>query len=147
MESKGTPVAERSWFFTSPLACGTLILNRPSMLPESEVEILARQHSIPRHKRLSRQSRLQAAPYWIAQYPSNNILRGYCKHFGVDFECALKELIILGVRFDAESIHQWRQSLNAQHEHRRHRREAQRNHDMAPNQEWDYFFVMREWIL
>ena len=100
---------------------------------------MARQHSIPRHKRLSRQSRLQAAPYWIAQYPGNNILRGYRKHFGVDFECALKELTLLGIGFDVQSIHQWRQSFHEQQEYHRRRREAQRHQGAPHHHEWDYF--------
>ena len=75
----------------------------------------------------------------MAQYPGTNILRGYRKHFGVDFECALKELALLGITFDAQHISQWRQSLRGQQEHRRRRREAQLNEDKVLNEEWSLF--------
>ena len=76
----------------------------------------------------------------MAQYPGKNILRGYRKHFGVDFECALKELTLLGITFDAQYISQWRQSLRGQQEHRRVRREAQLHADEALKEEWFWFF-------
>jgi hypothetical protein len=41
----------------------------------------------PRHKRLTRQGRLQAAKTWLRSYPGKNIARGYRKHFGVDSLC------------------------------------------------------------
>ncbi len=98
---------------------------------------MAHRHSVPRHKRLSRQARLQAAPYWMAKYSGSNLLRGYRKHFGVDFECALKELTVLGITFDPQYISQCRQSLQGQHLHRRSRREAYlKNQEMTPNDDW-----------
>ncbi|MCL4521061.1 MAG: hypothetical protein M1415_05670, partial [Firmicutes bacterium] len=83
---------------------------------------------LPRHKRLSRPSRLQAAKHWIAQYSGTHILRSYRKHFAVDFECALKELTQLGSRFEPEYVAQYRHSLHGQHDHRRIRRAAQVHH-------------------
>jgi hypothetical protein len=76
----------------------------------------------------------------MAQYPGNNILRGYRKHFGVDFECALKELTLLGITFDAQHISQWRRSLHGQQEYRHRRHEGQLNEDEARNKE-------RSWCL
>lgn len=75
----------------------------------------------------------------MAQYPGTHILRGYRKHFGVDFECALKELTLLGITFDAQYISQLRHSLHAQQEHRRSRRQAQLNEDKAGHEEWSLF--------
>ncbi len=46
---------------------------------------------------------------------------------------------MLGMVFDAEPIHQWRQSLKAQHEYRRRRKDAKRHPDTDHSQEWDYF--------
>ena len=54
----------------------------------------------PRHKRLTRESRLQAAKTWLRSYPGRNIARGYRKHFGVDSVCAFRELRLLGVAID-----------------------------------------------
>ena len=54
----------------------------------------------PRHKRLTRQRRLQAAKTWLRSYPGKNIARGYRKHFGVDSLCAIRELRLLGVAND-----------------------------------------------
>jgi hypothetical protein len=47
----------------------------------------------PRHKRLTRQGRLQSAKTWLRSYPGKNIARGYRKHFGVDSLCAIRELL------------------------------------------------------
>lgn len=54
----------------------------------------------------------------------------------VDFECAIKELSLLGITFDAQYISQLRQSLQTQQENRRRRRQARLNEDRARNQEW-----------
>ena len=54
----------------------------------------------PRHKRLTRQGRLQAAKTWLRSYPGKNIALGYRKHFGVDPLCAIRELRLLGVAID-----------------------------------------------
>ena len=54
----------------------------------------------PRHKRLTRQGRLQAAKTWLRSYPRKNIARGYRKHFGVDYLCAIRELRLLGFAID-----------------------------------------------
>jgi len=54
----------------------------------------------PRHKRLTRQGRLQAGKRWLRSYPGKNIARGYRKHFGVDSLCAIRELRLLGVAID-----------------------------------------------
>ncbi|MFB9974615.1 hypothetical protein FPQ10_10520 [Allobacillus sp. SKP2-8] len=52
--------------------------------------------STPRHKRMNRSRRLEAAKYWIPKYEGNNLVSGYSKHFGVDKKCAVNELEILG---------------------------------------------------
>jgi len=54
----------------------------------------------PRHRRLNRHGRLQAAPAWLRSYPGKKIARGYLKHFGVDSLCAIRELRLLGVAID-----------------------------------------------
>ncbi len=101
---------------------------------------MAHQKSVPRHKRLSRQARLQAAKHWVAQYPGTKILRAYCKHFGVDFECAFKELTLLGIPIDAQYIQQRRQSLLARIEHRRKRQETPCLEVEGSYNEWLWWF-------
>jgi hypothetical protein len=59
----------------------------------------------PRHKRLNRPRRLQAAESWIKSYTGKNIARGYSKHFAVDAFCAIRELRILGVSIDPAYEH------------------------------------------
>ena len=54
----------------------------------------------PRHKRLTRQGRLQAAKTWLRSYPGKNIAQGYRRHFGVDSLCAIPELRLIGVAID-----------------------------------------------
>lgn len=50
----------------------------------------------PRHKRLKRMGRLQAAKHWLPQYEGKSIVKGYSKHFGVNMICAVLELRMLG---------------------------------------------------
>lgn len=50
----------------------------------------------PRHKRMNRAGRLQAAKYWLTKYEGKSIVRGYSKHFGVTKICAVIELRMLG---------------------------------------------------
>lgn len=52
----------------------------------------------PRHKRMKRKSRLQAAVHWIPKYSGKNLVRGYARHFGVNLLCAITELETLGYK-------------------------------------------------
>jgi hypothetical protein len=70
--------------------------------------------SIPRHQRLDRVSRLQAAKHWIPKYEGSNLLRGYKQHFGVDWECAIRELEMLGIQLNPQYTLQVRHSIEAQ---------------------------------
>lgn len=73
-----------------------------------------RSSGIPRHKRLKRPSRLQAARCWIPKYDGKNLVHGYSKHFAVDKLCAVKELTILGYKISDEYIEQLKRSLEVQ---------------------------------
>ena len=57
-----------------------------------------------RVKRMNRAKRIASARSWLPNYTGKNILRGYCKHFGVDWRCAAVELEMLGVRLDAQYL-------------------------------------------
>jgi hypothetical protein len=89
---------------------------------------------------MNRKSRLQSALKWLAQYPGKNILRGYRKHFAVDFECAIKELVMLGISLDAQYVSQVRQSCQAQVQHRQTLRQAK----LDQNTGWrdEYFGII-----
>ncbi len=54
----------------------------------------------PRRLRMKRRQRLDAAGAWLPKYEGKNIVRGYRKHFGVDYVCAFIELDMLGVKID-----------------------------------------------
>jgi hypothetical protein len=51
---------------------------------------------------MKRERRLVIAQHWITTYSGKNIIKGYCKFFGVDKLCAIKELSILGVEISEE---------------------------------------------
>lgn len=60
------------------------------------------QSQIPRHKRMNRPARLQLAQAWLQKYSGKNVVRGYRKHFAVDWKCAAIELDMLGVELDRD---------------------------------------------
>lgn len=61
-------------------------------------------NTTPRRKRMKRQARLQSAKSWLTTYTGRNIIKGYKKWFGVDLECAIKELKLLEVKLDEQYI-------------------------------------------
>lgn len=69
---------------------------------------------VPKHKRLKRNSRLEAAKAWITEYSGKNLVKGYSKHFAVDKLCAVKELALLGYKIDEEYMEQLKHSIEEQ---------------------------------
>lgn len=65
----------------------------------------------PRHTRMKKNCRLQAAKVWLAEYTGKNIVKGYSKHFAVDKLCAVKELQMIGVQIDPIYIEQLKRSI------------------------------------
>ena len=55
------------------------------------------QAQIPRQKRMNQPARLQSAPAWLQKYSGKNVIKGYRKHFAVDWKYAVIELEMLGV--------------------------------------------------
>lgn len=49
---------------------------------------------------MKRKGRIASARTWLPTFTGKNVLRGYCRHFGVDWRCAVIELAQLGVKFD-----------------------------------------------
>lgn len=58
----------------------------------------------PRCKRMNRSGRMQSAVSWLREYRGKNLLRGYCKHFGVNWRCAAIELRQLGGTIDEDYL-------------------------------------------
>ena len=53
---------------------------------------------------MKRPARLQSAVPWLKQFEGTNVLRSYCKRYGVDWRCAAIELKQLGVQLDSEYL-------------------------------------------
>lgn len=97
--------------------------------------------SVPRHKRLDRVSRLQTAKHWIPKYEGSNLLRGYKKHFGVDWECAIRELEMLDIQLSPQYVLQVRQSREAQIRRKQAKKQAkQKETSQYDNDDSDDYF-------
>ena len=59
----------------------------------------------------------------MAKYQGSNVLRGYCKHFGVDWRCAAIELQSLGVRIDKTYLQQ--REVTERNQSERHARDRE----------------------
>lgn len=55
----------------------------------------------PRRLRMRREQRLQSAPKLVSSYRGKRIVLGYARWFGVDRQCAIRELRLLGVEVPA----------------------------------------------
>jgi len=53
---------------------------------------------------MKRAARLQSAVSWLKTFRGKNVLRGYCKQYGVDWRCAAIELKQLGVKLDPDYL-------------------------------------------
>ena len=78
----------------------------------------------PRRKRRKRSARLQSAVSWLRRYGGKNLLRAYCKHYGVDWRCAAIELKQLGVHLDPEYLKRREVAEQQLANSRKQRREA-----------------------
>jgi hypothetical protein len=76
----------------------------------------------PRHKRTSRAARLQAATQWLAEYPGENLVRGYKKRFGVLDVRAVLELRMLGVDIPDARLEQARRDQQSRSKRKAHRK-------------------------
>ncbi|BCG59459.1 hypothetical protein PUR_28840 [Paenibacillus sp. URB8-2] len=85
-----------------------VIGNQRNMLKtlKKEIRMTKKKSNTPRHKRLNRDGRLQAAKSWLVKYNGNNKVRGYSKHFAVDLLCAAQELKMLGILVEEKYIKQ-----------------------------------------
>ncbi len=89
---------------------------------------MSRNHKLrqpgPRRKRMKRSARVQSAMSWLKQYSGKNVLRAYCKHYGVDWRCAATELKQLGIHLDPDYLKRREVAERQIAESRKQRREA-----------------------
>jgi hypothetical protein len=112
-----------------------------------EIEIMKKskkRSNTPRHKRLGRASRLQAAEHWIPKYDGENIVKGYSKHFAVDKICAINELQMLGYKINPEYVKQLNMSLEAQKKAKEQRKQLENEKRLAevyPNSDDTFYYI------
>ena len=73
---------------------------------------------------MKRPARLQSAVSWLKKLEGSNVLRSYCKHYGVDWRCAATELKQLGVHVDPQYLKRRESSERQLVKHRQRRRQA-----------------------
>ena len=81
-----------------------------------------KQNQPPRRKRMKRPQRLESAKSWLETYEGDKIVKAYRKRYGVDFECALTELEMLGVPIDPDYKERVLESMAAQAAAKRQKR-------------------------
>ena len=81
-------------------------------------------HGVPRAKRMKRSARLQSAALWLKEFEGKNVLRSYCKRYGVDWRCAAIELRRLGIKLDPAYLSEREQSERQLISKRRRRRDT-----------------------
>lgn len=64
-------------------------------------------------KTLHRNKHLKSAVEWVKTYSGQKIVHGYCKRYGVDKLCAVKELRLIGIDISEEYENQLKQSIEA----------------------------------
>jgi hypothetical protein len=99
--------------------------------------------STPRHKRMKQKARLQSAKTWITQYSGKNIVRGYSKHYGVDFLNAVNELEILGIKTDSKYIHQLKIQLEHKKKLKEERKQRREMDDVSCpfDQDFNFYYI------
>jgi hypothetical protein len=93
----------------------------------------------PRRKRMARASRLQSGRHWLKTYSGKHVVRSYARWFGVDLMCALKELQLLGIRFEPEYVEALRRTAAAGS--RRRREVARDGKSVGAEREWNQEFA------
>lgn len=92
-------------------------------------KVRRKRSNTPRHKRMKRAFRLQAASHWIPKYEGKNLIRSYSKYFAVDSLCAIKELQMLGVEIPAERITQVQATVLQKQRQRARKKEREKQRE------------------
>jgi hypothetical protein len=80
---------------------------------------MAKKKSLPpRRKRMDRKRRLASAPTWLPQEGGKKLVHRYARWYGVDLECAVKELRLLGVTLDPLYVGRLTEELERRKERR-----------------------------
>jgi hypothetical protein len=98
----------------------------------------------PRHKRLKREGRLQAAKHWLPNYEGKSIIKGYSKHFGVNKICAALELRILGYDISEDYLEKLKADellRQKQKEKRKREKELNLQDDMYQYSDDTFYFI------
>lgn len=97
----------------------------------------------PHRKRMKRAQRLQSAQSWLPTYEGKDIVKGYRKRYGVDWQCAFAELEMLGVEIDPERKASTLQTVERQAEIQRQKK-LERAAEQASEFGWpqDHNFAM-----
>ncbi|MGI6486832.1 MAG: hypothetical protein GX964_03470 [Syntrophomonadaceae bacterium] len=99
----------------------------------------------PKHKRLKRKQRLVVAKHWARTYSGKNLVRGYRKHFGVDWLCAVSELQMLGYDIPEDYIKQLQMDEDSRrkaNEERKRKREAEQVRENFSMDSDEYFYYI-----
>lgn len=130
----GVPVRRRQRVAGAPSQSDNLVKHRNQRVRLENMGKKRKKHG-PRRKRMNRSARLQSAKstQWVKNYSGKNIVRGYCKWYGVDPLCAVAELRQLGVPITAEREEELRRSVAAQAAARATRRQKRNE------KEWDEY--------
>ncbi|NPV91063.1 MAG: hypothetical protein HPY50_09865 [Firmicutes bacterium] len=99
---------------------------------------------IPRHKRLKRESRLQAAKYWIPKYTGKNLVRGYHKHFGVNLLCAVNELRMLGYEVPQDYVNKLTINEIGKQKRAEQKKRMKKEHELLnnyPDSDGTFYFI------
>lgn len=81
---------------------------------------------------MKRSARSLSAVLWLKEFEGKNVLRSYCKRYGVDWRCAAIELSRLGIELDPACLSQREQSERQLADKRKRRREERESEETTP---------------
>jgi predicted nucleotidyltransferase len=99
----------------------------------------------PKRKRLRRRQRLEVAKNWVPTYRGKNLVKGYRKYFGVDWQCAVKELQMLGYHISEDYIKQLQMAEDGRRKakaERKRKREAEQVSETFGINSNEYFYYI-----
>lgn len=99
----------------------------------------------PKHKRLRRRQRLVVAKDWAQTYRGKNMVKGYRKYFAVDWQCAVKELQMLGYHIPEDYIKQLQMAEDGRRKakaERKRKREAEKLGETFDMDSDEYFYYI-----
>ena len=95
---------------------------------------------------MNRSARVRSAVSWLKRFSGKNLIRGYCKHYGVDWRCAAIELAQLGIDIDPEYLKQREATDEQLANSRKKRREAQAGEEM-PERWYEYDSALEAYLV